>query len=93
MGWMLNPSPNQALKKTQSRDPNHCPGLVLSSSTTGFLKEGARSLYIGQQPTNLTINSEKIIAVFKYYTAVFVHTLKHMQKCECTKCPCETTHT
>ena len=30
----------KALKETQSTDPNQWPGLVLSSSTTEFLKEG-----------------------------------------------------
>jgi len=31
----------KALKETQSIDPNQCPDLILSSSTTGLLTEGA----------------------------------------------------
>jgi len=44
-------SPNQqcqSTEETQSTEPNQCPGLILSSSTTGLVTEGA--LFPSSQP-------------------------------------------
>jgi len=49
MDWMSFLPPNQQCQSTnesQSTDPDHWPGLVLSSSTTGLLMEGALVFFL-----------------------------------------------
>jgi len=46
-------------KETQSTNPNQWPGIIVSSSTTGFLMEGRSCLYVSS-PTSAAVQQVTI---------------------------------